>query len=92
MGAYFSLLLQPSYVSQPFTGHASHVMSLDFSPKNNEILCSCDANSEIRFWNINQYSCTRAFKASFGAFSLSVVLFKYLNIYWIWFVLPSEPL
>ncbi|KAK4585732.1 hypothetical protein RGQ29_023098 [Quercus rubra] len=61
-----------NYVSQPFTGHASHVMSLDFSPKNNEILCSCDANSEIRFWNINQYSCTRAFKASFGAFSLSV--------------------
>ncbi|KAK4585762.1 hypothetical protein RGQ29_023105 [Quercus rubra] len=53
---------KPSYVSQPFTGHASHVMSLDFSPKNNEILCSCDANSEIRFWNINQYSCTRAFK------------------------------
>lgn len=83
MGTYFSLLLQPSYVSQPFTGHASHVMSLDFSPKNNEILCSCDANSEIRFWNINQYSCTRAFKASFGAFSLSVVLFKYLKIYWI---------
>jgi len=53
---------KPSYVSQPFTGHASHVMSLDFSPKNNEILCSCDANSEIRFWNISQYSCTRAFK------------------------------
>ncbi|ONI26121.1 hypothetical protein PRUPE_1G005100 [Prunus persica] len=45
-----------------FAGHTSHVMSLDFLPKKNNLFCSCDANNEIRFWNINQCSCTRVSK------------------------------
>ncbi|GMY26832.1 transcriptional corepressor LEUNIG_HOMOLOG isoform X2 [Fagus crenata] len=53
---------KPGYFLHAFTGHTSHVMSLDFHPKKNEICCSCDANNEIRFWNVNQYSCTRVFK------------------------------
>ncbi|XP_028759828.1 transcriptional corepressor LEUNIG_HOMOLOG isoform X1 [Neltuma alba] len=53
----------PNYFClQTYTGHTSHVMSLDFHPKKNDLFCSCDANSEIRFWNISQYSCTRVSK------------------------------
>jgi hypothetical protein len=54
---------KPSYNSlKTYTGHTSTVMSLDFHPKKNEVFCSCDANSEIRFWSINQYACTRVSK------------------------------
>ncbi|KAI5396968.1 transcriptional corepressor LEUNIG_HOMOLOG isoform X4 [Lathyrus oleraceus] len=52
----------PSFSLQAYSGHSSHVASLDFHPKKNDLFCSCDDNSEIRFWNINQYSCTRVFK------------------------------
>ena len=87
---HFSVFLQPGYFLHAFTGHTSHVMSLDFHPKKNEICCSCDANNEIRFWNVNQYSCTRVFKASIGSFLLFVVLLRYFMLHWIWFVLPSD--
>lgn len=53
---------EPNYCLQTYAGHKSHVMSLDFHPKKNDLFCSCDANNEIRFWNINQYSCIRVFK------------------------------
>ncbi|XVE84765.1 hypothetical protein DITRI_Ditri17bG0039000 [Diplodiscus trichospermus] len=53
---------QPNYCIWKYTGHTAQVMSLDFHPKKNELFCSCDGNSEIRFWNINQYSCTRISK------------------------------
>ncbi|KAE8685599.1 Transcriptional corepressor LEUNIG [Hibiscus syriacus] len=49
---------QPSYPIWKYTGHTAQVMSLDFHPKKTELFCSCDGNSEIRFWNINQSSCT----------------------------------
>ncbi|XP_019449826.1 PREDICTED: transcriptional corepressor LEUNIG_HOMOLOG-like isoform X1 [Lupinus angustifolius] len=52
----------PSFSLQAYTGHAAHVMSLDFHPKKNDLFCSSDANNEIRFWNISQYSCTRVSK------------------------------
>ncbi|KAK2632290.1 hypothetical protein EUGRSUZ_L01754 [Eucalyptus grandis] len=52
-------VVQPAYSLQSFTGHTSQVMSLDFHPKKNDLFCSCDSNSEIRFWSINQDSCTR---------------------------------
>ncbi|XP_058724075.1 transcriptional corepressor LEUNIG_HOMOLOG-like isoform X6 [Vicia villosa] len=52
----------PNFSLQAYSGHSSHVASLDFHPKKNDVFCSCDDNSEIRLWNINQYSCTRAFK------------------------------
>ncbi|KDP39380.1 hypothetical protein JCGZ_01137 [Jatropha curcas] len=53
---------EPRYSLQTYAGHASHVMSLDFHPKKNDLFCSCDGNNEIRFWNINQYSSTRISK------------------------------
>ncbi|XP_027366626.1 transcriptional corepressor LEUNIG_HOMOLOG isoform X4 [Abrus precatorius] len=52
----------PSFSLQTYSGHTSHVVSLDFHPKKNDLFCSCDDNNEIRLWNIGQYSCTRAFK------------------------------
>ncbi|XP_047182047.1 transcriptional corepressor LEUNIG_HOMOLOG isoform X1 [Vigna umbellata] len=52
----------PTFSLQAYSGHTSHVVSLDFHPKKNDLFCSCDDNNEIRIWNINQYSCSRVFK------------------------------
>ncbi|XP_010245979.1 PREDICTED: transcriptional corepressor LEUNIG_HOMOLOG-like isoform X2 [Nelumbo nucifera] len=52
----------PSFCLHVYTGHNSHVMSLDFHPKKTDLFCSCDGNNEIRFWSISQYSCTRVSK------------------------------
>ncbi|KAM1142549.1 hypothetical protein ACFX1X_031888 [Malus domestica] len=57
---------EPNYCLQTYAGHTSHVTSLDFHPKKNDLFCSCDANNEIRYWNINQYASTRISKASIG--------------------------
>ncbi|XP_061341517.1 transcriptional corepressor LEUNIG_HOMOLOG-like [Gastrolobium bilobum] len=40
-----------------FTGHAEQVMSLDFHPRQVDLLCSCDSNDVIRLWNVNQCVC-----------------------------------
>ncbi|GLT52315.1 hypothetical protein SLA2020_256630 [Shorea laevis] len=53
---------QPNHCGRKYSGHTAQVMSLDFHPTKNELFCSCDSNSEIRFWSINQYSCTHIFK------------------------------
>lgn len=52
----------PSYCLHTYTGHTTHVTSLDFHPKKTDLLCSCDGNGEIRFWNVNQYSSSRVSK------------------------------
>ncbi|EPS70716.1 hypothetical protein M569_04039 [Genlisea aurea] len=52
----------PSYCLNAYTGHSSHVMSLDFHPKKNDIFCFCDSNNEIRYWSVNPFSCTRISK------------------------------
>ncbi|PIA42600.1 hypothetical protein AQUCO_02000203v1 [Aquilegia coerulea] len=52
----------PGYSLRTFTGHNSSVMSLDFHPINEDLICSCDGDSEIRYWSINNGSCTRVFK------------------------------
>ena len=54
--------VQPNYSLRTFTGHQTSVMSLDFHPNNEDLLCSCDGDSEIRYWNVNQGICTRVFK------------------------------
>ncbi|KAF3457670.1 hypothetical protein FNV43_RR02328 [Rhamnella rubrinervis] len=51
-----------SYCLQTYAGHSSQVMSLDFHPRKMDLFCSCDANNEIRFWNISQCTCTRVSK------------------------------
>ncbi|XP_059626163.1 transcriptional corepressor LEUNIG_HOMOLOG-like isoform X2 [Cornus florida] len=52
----------PSYCLHAYTGHSSHVMSLDFHPKKNDLFCFCDSNNDIRYWNINPFSCARVSK------------------------------
>lgn len=45
-----------------FTGHSSIVMSLDFHPSKEDLICSSDGNSEIRYWSINNGCCAGVFK------------------------------
>ncbi|KAK1392316.1 hypothetical protein POM88_011372 [Heracleum sosnowskyi] len=52
----------PSYCLQAYNGHTSHVISLDFHPKKNDMFCFCDSDNEIRYWNISPFSCTRVSK------------------------------
>ena len=37
-------------------------MSLDFHPNQDDLICSCDGDGEIRYWNIKNGSCARVFK------------------------------
>jgi len=55
----------PSYSLRTFIGHSGSVMSLDFHP-NNALLCSCDAENEIHYWNVYQGICTGIFKGGTG--------------------------
>ena len=59
------LFLQPSYCLNAYTGHPNHVISLDFHPKKNDLFCFCDSNNEIRYWNINPFTCARVSKVGF---------------------------
>ncbi|XP_020519880.1 transcriptional corepressor LEUNIG isoform X2 [Amborella trichopoda] len=52
----------PSYSLRTFTGHIASVMSLDFHPNNEDLICSCDGDGEIRYWSITKGICTRQFK------------------------------
>lgn len=54
--------LDPSYCLQEYTGHTSAIVSLDFHPKKTDLFCFCDQDNEIRYWNINPFSCTRITK------------------------------
>lgn len=57
----------PSYCLNAYTGHTSHVMSLDFNPKKNDIFCFCDSSNEVRYWSINPFACTRISKQAGSA-------------------------
>ncbi|XP_052152403.1 transcriptional corepressor LEUNIG_HOMOLOG-like isoform X1 [Oryza glaberrima] len=52
----------PGFSLHTFAGHCSGITSLDFHPKKTDLLCSCDSNGEIRYWNVSQLSCMRAMK------------------------------
>ncbi|XP_043699670.1 transcriptional corepressor LEUNIG isoform X6 [Telopea speciosissima] len=52
----------PGYSLRTFTGHSASVMSLDFHPNKEDLICSCDGDSEIRYWSINNGNCARVFK------------------------------
>lgn len=49
--------MQPDYSLRTFTGHSASVLSLDFHPNKEDIICSCDSNGEVRCWSINNGSC-----------------------------------
>ncbi|KAF8389031.1 hypothetical protein HHK36_025716 [Tetracentron sinense] len=50
------------YSLRTFTGHSASVMSLDFHPNKEDLICSCDGDGEMRYWSINNGSCARVFK------------------------------
>ncbi|CAH9081033.1 unnamed protein product [Cuscuta europaea] len=50
------------YCLNAYTSHTSHVISLDFHPKKNDVFCFCDSNNEVRYWSISPFSCTRVSK------------------------------
>jgi len=56
----------PSCSLRTFIGHSTSVNSLDFHPSNGELLCSCDDNSEIRYWSVNQGTCKKVSKGGRG--------------------------
>lgn len=56
----------PTYSLRTFIGHSASVNSLDFHPSNGELLCSCDDNSEIRYWSVNHGSCKKVSKGGRG--------------------------
>ncbi|XP_039138000.1 transcriptional corepressor LEUNIG_HOMOLOG-like isoform X1 [Dioscorea cayenensis subsp. rotundata] len=53
---------EPNFCLHTYSGHTSQVTSLDFHPKKTDLLCSSDGISEIRFWNVGQYSCSHISK------------------------------
>ncbi|KAL1096781.1 hypothetical protein V6Z11_D06G246600 [Gossypium hirsutum] len=44
--------------------HINQVLSLDFHPKRENLLCSSDGIDEIRFWDINRGSCIHIFQGA----------------------------
>ncbi|KAK4485854.1 hypothetical protein RD792_008502 [Penstemon davidsonii] len=54
----------PGFSLRTFTGHSASVMSLDFHPNKEDLICSCDGDGEIRYWSINNGSCARVFKGA----------------------------
>lgn len=54
----------PGFSLRTFMGHSTSVMSLDFHPNKDDLICSCDGDGEIRYWSINNGSCTRVFKGA----------------------------
>ncbi|GKV00765.1 hypothetical protein SLEP1_g13401 [Rubroshorea leprosula] len=47
----------PGYSLRTFVGHSTTVMSLDFHPTNEDLICSSDNNNGIRYWSIKNGSC-----------------------------------
>ncbi|KAM3330975.1 hypothetical protein ACQJBY_027210 [Aegilops geniculata] len=54
------------YSLRTFTGHSASVMSLDFHPNKEDIICSCDSDGEVRSWSINNGSCLTCVKVFKG--------------------------
>lgn len=58
----YIISIQPGYSLRTFTGHSTSVMSLDFHPNKDDLICSCDGDGEIRYWSINNGSCVKVSK------------------------------
>ncbi|XP_050938176.1 transcriptional corepressor LEUNIG isoform X2 [Cucumis melo] len=65
------------YSLRTFTGHSASVMSLDFHPKKDDFICSCDGDGEIRYWNITNGSCAAVFKGGTGPMRFQPRLGRY---------------
>ncbi|CAN1331385.1 Transcriptional corepressor LEUNIG, partial [Linum perenne] len=54
----------PGYSLRTFTGHSTTVMSVDFHPTKEDLICSCDSNNEMRYWSIKNGSCAGVYKSA----------------------------
>ncbi|KAI3716696.1 hypothetical protein L1987_67751 [Smallanthus sonchifolius] len=52
----------PDFSLHTFIGHSASVMSLDFHPNRDDLICSCDRAGGIRYWSIQNGSYNRVFK------------------------------
>ncbi|KAK9741776.1 hypothetical protein RND81_03G127200 [Saponaria officinalis] len=52
----------PGYSLRNFMGHSATVMSLDFHPNKDDLICSCDGDGEIRYWSVTNGNCARVLK------------------------------
>jgi len=68
----------PGYSLRTFTGHSTSVMSLDFHPNKDDLICSCDGDGEIRYWSINNGSCARVSKGGTTQMRFQPRLGRYL--------------
>ncbi|KAF5743283.1 Transcriptional corepressor LEUNIG -like protein [Tripterygium wilfordii] len=68
----------PGYSLRTFTGHSASVMSLDFHPNKDDLICSCDGDGEIRYWSITNGSCTRVLKGGTAQMRFQPRLGRYL--------------
>ncbi|OAY82950.1 Transcriptional corepressor LEUNIG [Ananas comosus] len=68
----------PGYSLRTFTGHSASVMSLDFHPNKEDLICSCDGDGEIRYWSVNNGSCIRVFKGGTTQMRFQPRLGRYL--------------
>ncbi|KAL0726482.1 hypothetical protein Bca4012_022575 [Brassica carinata] len=50
------------YSLRNFIGHSSMITSVDFHPNKDDLICSCDNDGEIRYWSINNGTCSRVYK------------------------------
>ncbi|CAH2077198.1 unnamed protein product [Thlaspi arvense] len=66
------------YSLRTFMGHSSMVTSLDFHPNKDDLICSCDNDGEIRYWSINNGSCTRVYKGGSTQMRFQPRVGKYL--------------
>ncbi|KAL0903815.1 hypothetical protein M5K25_025868 [Dendrobium thyrsiflorum] len=68
----------PGYSLRNFTGHSASVMSLDFHPNKEDLICSCDGEGEVRYWSITNGSCARVFKGGTAQMRFQPRLGRYL--------------
>ncbi|KAI3691136.1 hypothetical protein L2E82_49354 [Cichorium intybus] len=52
----------PRFSLRTFIGHSTPVISLDFHPNIDDLICSCGMDGKIRYWSINNGSCALIFK------------------------------
>ncbi|XP_056166566.1 transcriptional corepressor LEUNIG-like isoform X1 [Syzygium oleosum] len=68
----------PGYPLRTFMGHSSTVMSLDFHPDRDDLICSCDWDGEIRYWSFYNGSCSRVFRGGLAHTRFQPHLGRYL--------------
>ncbi|OEL22647.1 Transcriptional corepressor LEUNIG [Dichanthelium oligosanthes] len=54
------------YSLRTFTGHQASIMSLDFHPNKQDVICSCDSDGQVRSWSTDYANCLACVKVSKG--------------------------